>query len=33
MIKRPVLIREDDAVMVGFDEDAFIGFVEDGSDQ
>ena len=33
MIKRPVLIRDDDAVMVGFDEDAFGSFVEDGSDQ
>lgn len=33
MIKRPVLIRDDDAVMVGFDEDAFSGFVSDGSDQ
>ena len=33
MIKRPVLIREDDAVLVGFDEDSFESFVSGGSDQ
>ncbi len=33
MIKRPVLISDDDAVLVGFDEDSFSSFVSDGSDQ
>ena len=33
MIKRPVIIGEDNAILVGYDEDAFIGFLleDDGA--